>query len=137
MNRSRIAYAATLLLTLTACSKPAEKAADATASEAAAVTADASAAGADAAGGAAAPGGAISPPASNAAVDTSADADAPTTPASNSFTEGQARDHIQNAGYTDVSSLTKTADGMWSAKAKKDGKTVDVALDFKGAVTAK
>jgi putative membrane protein len=84
-----------------------------------------------------APGGAVSPPAANAAVDTSADADVPATAASNSFTEGQARDHIQNAGYTDISGLTKTADGMWTAKAKKGGKTVDVALDFKGAVTAK
>lgn len=59
------------------------------------------------------------------------------TPGSSSFTEAQAKGHMENAGYTDVSGLTKTPDGFWTASAKKDGKSVQVSLDFKGAVSAK
>ena len=54
-----------------------------------------------------------------------------------SFTEGQAKGHIENAGYTDVTGLTKSADGLWTGMAKKGGKSVSVAVDFKGAVTTK
>jgi hypothetical protein len=120
--------AATLSLALLgACSKPAPAAVD----EAAATTATAAAGPAD-------PGGAVSPPQANGAVN----ADANTTatdvaPASNSFTEGQAKGHIENAGYSNVTGLAKTPDGMWTAKATKDGKSMDVAVDFKGAVTAR
>lgn len=150
MTRSALASAAAIsvMLFAAACSKPAtETAADATATTetaasaagtAAGNAADATAAGADAAaGGAMAPGGAVSPPAANAAVDTNASTDAAPEAASNSFTEGQAKGHIENAGYTNVMGLTKTADGMWTGKATKGGKTMDVSVDFKGAVTAK
>lgn len=58
------------------------------------------------------------------------------TRGANSFTEGQARKRIGKAGYTKVSHLTKTADGLWSGTAMKGGQRVNVALDFKGAVTA-
>lgn len=127
---------------LGACSKPASQtAADSTtattnaAADAGAATvntADATAASATS------PGGAVSPPEANAAVNTDANkTSTDVATASNSFTEGQARGHIENAGYTDVTSLTKTSDGLWTAKAKKGGKTMDVAMDFKGAVTAK
>ena len=138
MTRSMPAYAAAFsLLLLTACSKPAsDTAAGATATTQAAA-ADTGAAASDTAGGAMAPGGAMSPPASNAAVDTDAMTEGAPAAASNSFTEDQARGHIENAGYTNVTGLTKTPDGMWTAKAAKNGKTMDVALDFKGAVTAK
>jgi hypothetical protein len=124
--------AATLSLALLgACSKPAP----ATVDEAAATTADATA---TAAAGPTDPGGAVSPPQANGAVNTDANTTATdVAPASNSFTEGQAKGHIENAGYSDVTGLTKTPDGMWTAKAKKDGKTLDVAVDFKGAVTAR
>ena len=60
-----------------------------------------------------------------------------TAAASTSFTENQAKGHIENAGYTDVSNLVKTSDGLWTAKAMKAGKPVNVAVDFKGAVSAK
>ena len=84
------------------------------------------------------PGGVVSPPEANGAVNANANLDsADTAAASNSFTEGQAKGHIENAGYTDVSNLMKTSDGLWTAKAKKAGKAVDVAIDFKGAVTTK
>ena len=131
---------------LGACSKPASEAtpttdAAADTSAAAANATDATAdAAANTAGGAAAPGGAVSPPSSpqNDAVNTDANTtETAQTPGSNSFTEGQAKGHIENAGYTDVTGLTKTPEGLWTAKAMKAGKAVDVSLDFKGAVTAK
>ena len=53
----------------------------------------------------------------------------------NSFTEGQAREHIAKSGYADVSPLTKGDDGVWRGTAAKGGKTVKVALDFKGNVS--
>lgn len=143
MTRPALAYAAAVALTLlAACSKPAaEDAAADTAGATQSAATNAGAATANAADAAASgpmnPGGAVSPPASNAAVDTNADADPATAAASNSFTEGQAKGHIENAGYTEVTGLTKTADGLWTATAKKGGKTMQVALDFKGAVTAK
>lgn len=119
--------AALTLALLGACSKPA--------SETAADTGNAAA---DASASATAPGGAVSPPTANDAVDTGATAsDAMPEAASNSFTEDQAKGHIENAGYADVTDLVKTADGLWTAKAKKAGKPVDVAVDFKGAVTTK
>jgi hypothetical protein len=135
MPRPQLAYAAAISLALlAACSKPAAQA-----PAAASNPADAAASSmASAADGAAAPGGAVSPPAANGAVNTDGDIHATdTAAASNSFTEGQARGHIENAGYTDVTGLTKTADGLWTGKAKKGGETMNVALDFKGAVTAK
>ncbi len=56
-------------------------------------------------------------------------------PGANSFTEGQARKHILNSGYTDVSGLTKGEDGVWRGAATRDGAQVSVAMDFKGNVT--
>jgi hypothetical protein len=82
-------------------------------------------------------GGAVSPAQPNGAVN--ADANKGSTDlaaASNSFTEGEAKGHIENAGYTDVTALSKTPDGLWTATAKKGGKPVTVTVDFKGAVTA-
>ncbi|MBR7620823.1 hypothetical protein JKL49_15620 [Phenylobacterium sp. 20VBR1] len=121
-----LAGAALTLALMGACSKPASQTA-----------ADTSAAAVDATASAEAPGGAVSPPTANDAVDTGATAsDSAPEAASNSFTQDQAKGHIENAGYTEVTGLAKGADGIWTAKAKKDGKTLDVALDFKGAVTA-
>jgi hypothetical protein len=54
----------------------------------------------------------------------------------NSFTEGQARSRISDAGYTRISHLKKDSDGLWQAKAMKDGQPVAVALDYKGNITA-
>lgn len=53
----------------------------------------------------------------------------------NSFTQAQAREHIAKSGYTSVSPLTKGDDGIWRGTAQKNGKTVNVALDFKGNVS--
>jgi len=87
-----------------------------------------------------APGGAVSPPATpeNGAVNTDANkTETAQSAGSNSFTQDQAAGHIEKAGYSDVSGLTKTPDGLWSGTAKKNGKPVHVSVDFKGAVTAK
>ena len=53
----------------------------------------------------------------------------------NSFTRGQARQHILNSGYTAVSALTKGDDGVWRGVATRNGAPIPVALDFKGDVT--
>lgn len=54
----------------------------------------------------------------------------------NSFTEGQAKSKIEEAGYTNVSSLKKDDNGVWRGKASKGGSTADVSLDFQGNVNA-
>ena len=55
-------------------------------------------------------------------------------PGSNSFTEGQAKSKIEEAGYRNVTELKKDDQGIWRGKAQKDGKSVSVGLDFKGNV---
>ncbi len=63
----------------------------------------------------------------------------PTTqPASgdNSFTEDQAKGHIANAGYTDVTGLTQDDKGVWHGTATKDGKSTSVSVDYQGSVKA-
>jgi hypothetical protein len=121
-----LGMAVSVTLLAAACQKPASQTPTDVADAAAAAPANATAAG-----------GAVSPPQPNGAVNTDANrtvADA--APASNSFTEGQAKGHIEHAGYTDVTDLQKTKDGLWVAMAKKDGQSVGVTVDFKGAVTA-
>ena len=54
----------------------------------------------------------------------------------NSFTEDQAKSRIQDAGFSDVSKLTKDDQGIWRGQANKDGKNTTVALDYKGNVVA-
>ncbi|MBZ7927691.1 PepSY domain-containing protein (plasmid) [Ensifer adhaerens] len=63
----------------------------------------------------------------------------PTAPVegANSFTETQAKERIEAAGYTDVTGLKLDDKGVWQATAKKGGKSVAVALDYQGNVTAK
>ena len=57
-------------------------------------------------------------------------------PGANSFTEDQAKDRIQDAGFSGVSKLTKDDQGIWRGQASKDGKTTSVALDYQGNVVA-
>lgn len=54
----------------------------------------------------------------------------------NSFTEGQARDRIAKEGYSNVGALVKDDKGVWRGTAMRDGKQVNVSLDFQGNVTA-
>lgn len=55
----------------------------------------------------------------------------------NSFTENQAKDRIEKAGYTGVKDLKKDDKGIWNAAGMKDGKAVSIALDYQGNVVAK
>ena len=56
----------------------------------------------------------------------------------NSFTEGQAKSKIEDAGYSNVTELKKDDNGIWRGKAKKGDSTMTVSVDFQGNVnTAK
>lgn len=140
-----IAATALSLALLGACSKPASQASTEPPASGATAASDASNAPANAADSTAngmasaqSGGGTVSPPQANGAINSDSNkGSADVASASNSFTQSQAKGHIENAGYTGVSNLMKTPDGMWTAKAMKGGKSVDVAIDFKGAVSAK
>ena len=55
----------------------------------------------------------------------------------NSFTEGQAMRRLQDNGYIEVTGLMKDDQSVWHGKAKKAGKSVDVAVDYQGNITTK
>jgi opacity protein-like surface antigen len=56
----------------------------------------------------------------------------------NSFTEGQAKSKIEDAGFTNVTELKKDDNGVWRGKASKGGAATAVSVDFQGNVnTAK
>ena len=127
----RLALVALATLSLVACSKadkanPADAAASDSAAPASTAATDAGAPQADAnAGG-------------NAAIKTPHEENAgPPAAGANSFTEGQARGHIENSGYTNVTDLSKDSSGLWHAKAMKGGQSVAVSLDFKGNIVTK
>lgn len=52
----------------------------------------------------------------------------------NSFTEGEARDHIKAKGYSHISALKKDSNGIWRGMARMKGKRVHVSVDFEGNV---
>lgn len=54
----------------------------------------------------------------------------------NSFTEGQAKSKIEDAGYTNVSELKKDDNGVWRGKASKGGSSAAVSVDFQGNINA-
>jgi hypothetical protein len=53
----------------------------------------------------------------------------------NSFTMAQAQKRLEDQGYTQVSGLAKDDKSIWRGHAMKDGKAVDVALDYQGNIT--
>jgi opacity protein-like surface antigen len=55
----------------------------------------------------------------------------------NSFTESQAKSKIESNGFSNVSELKKDDNGVWRGKAMKDGKSVNISLDFQGNVIAR
>lgn len=55
----------------------------------------------------------------------------------NSFTQGEAKSRIEKAGYGDVGGLKKDDDGVWRGTATKDGRSVDVSLDYQGNVVTR
>jgi hypothetical protein len=54
----------------------------------------------------------------------------------NSFTEGQAKSKIEDAGYSNVIELKKDDNGVWRGKASKGGSATSVSVDFQGNVNA-
>jgi putative membrane protein len=58
----------------------------------------------------------------------------PAEPGANSFTEDQAKDRIEDAGYSNVSKLIKDDQGIWRGQASKDGKNIPIALDYQGNI---
>lgn len=60
----------------------------------------------------------------------------PTAPVAgqNSFTETQAKERLEAAGYTAVSGLMLDQNGVWRADATKDGAQVKVGLDYQGNI---
>jgi len=57
-------------------------------------------------------------------------------PGANSFTEGETRRRLEQAGFKDVKDLKKDDQGIWRGMATRDGKPTRVGLDFKGNVAA-
>lgn len=56
----------------------------------------------------------------------------------NSFTEGQAKDRaIGHGGVDSVADLKKDDDGIWRGTGTQAGKTVEIAVDYKGNVVTK
>ena len=56
----------------------------------------------------------------------------------NSFTEGQAKDRaIAHGGVDAVAGLKKDDDGIWRGTGTQAGKTVEIAVDYKGNVVTK
>jgi hypothetical protein len=54
----------------------------------------------------------------------------------NSFTEGQARERIADAGFADVQSLRLDEQGIWRGRAIRNGQPTGVAMDFRGNIIA-
>jgi hypothetical protein len=52
----------------------------------------------------------------------------------NSFTEGEAKSRMEKMGFADVTNLQKDDNGVWRGRATKDGKAIDVSLDYQGNV---
>jgi len=63
-------------------------------------------------------------------------ANAQLEPGSNSFTEGQVRSRLEEAGFQNVSDLRKDDQGIWRGRAMRNGQSVAVGFDFKGNVAA-
>lgn len=55
----------------------------------------------------------------------------------NSFTENQAKERMEKAGFTQVTNLKKDDKGIWRGSAMQGGKQTNVALDYRGNVVAK
>lgn len=55
-------------------------------------------------------------------------------PGANSFTETQARERIQDRGYSQITNLALDSQGIWRGKGMKNGQSVDVSMDYQGNV---
>lgn len=55
-------------------------------------------------------------------------------PGANSFTEAQVKSRLETQGYSDVTGLHKGDDGFWRGRASFGGKSVSIAMDYRGAI---
>ncbi|WP_342363185.1 PepSY domain-containing protein [Terrarubrum flagellatum] len=81
------------------------------------------------------PMGSANEPATTGSTPSKPDANAPLAGA-NSFTQSQAKSRIEASGFSAVSELQKDEKGVWRGSATKDGKSMSVAVDFRGNVTS-
>jgi len=54
----------------------------------------------------------------------------------NSFTEGQTRSRLEDAGFSAVEVLRKDDRGFWRGQAMRNGQVIEVAMDFRGRIAA-
>ena len=54
----------------------------------------------------------------------------------NSFTEGQARSRLEDAGFAAIEGLVKDDQGFWRGRAVRGGQPNEVALDYRGRIAA-
>ena len=54
----------------------------------------------------------------------------------NSYTQSEAKSRIERQGFTRVSALRKDQAGVWRGTAMKDGKSMQVSVDYQGNVNA-
>jgi hypothetical protein len=54
----------------------------------------------------------------------------------NSFTEGQARSRITDAGFADVQELRLDERGVWRGRGMRNGQQVGVSMDYQGNIVA-
>jgi len=73
-------------------------------------------------------------PTSPAAVTGAIGSNAQLEAGANSFTEGQVRSRLEQAGFRDVAELRKDDQGIWRGRAMHNGRQVQVGFDFKGNV---
>jgi len=52
----------------------------------------------------------------------------------NSFTEGQARARLEEAGFSNLQELQRDNQGFWRARGTHNGSQTEVALDFRGRI---
>jgi putative membrane protein len=55
-------------------------------------------------------------------------------PGANSFTEGQVRSRMEQAGLSNIQNLRKSDNGIWEAQAMHNGQSMRFGMDFKGNV---
>ena len=70
----------------------------------------------------------------NAPASTGAVTNAKLEEGANSFTEGQTRKRLEDAGFKEIKDLKKDDKGIWRGTAMLEGKSVGVGVDFKGNV---
>jgi hypothetical protein len=64
----------------------------------------------------------------------SANRSAVPVPGDNKIPESEAKSKLESAGYGDVQNLHLDADGIWRGLAVKQGKSVDVSVDYQGNI---